>query len=67
MTGFPLLNGLIFAVLGLALFATAFAIIAKAAPVDFWKEIVQERNVAVAILAGAVALGMAWIIAATLH
>lgn len=67
MTSIPLLNGLIFAVLGLVVFAVAFAILAKAAPFDLWKEIVQERNVAVAILAGAVALGMAWIIAATLH
>ncbi len=67
MTGFPLLNGLLFAVLGVAVFAAAFAIIAKAAPFDLWKEVVQKQNIAVAILAGAVALSLAWIIAATLH
>ncbi len=67
MTGVPLLNGLLFAVLGVAVFAAAFAIIAKAAPFDLWKEVVQKQNIAVAILAGAVALSLAWIIAATLH
>ena len=67
MTGFPLLNGLFFAALGICVFAIAFAILAKAAPLNLWKEVVQERNIAVAILAAAVALGLAWIIAATLH
>ncbi len=67
MTGVPLLNGLLFALLGVVVFAIAFAILSKAAPFDLWKELVQERNIAVAILAGAVALGLAWIIAATLH
>jgi len=67
MTGIPLLNGLLFAALGVIVFAVAFSILAKAAPLDLWKEVVQERNIAVAILAGAVALGLAWIIAATLH
>lgn len=67
MTGFPLLNGLIFAGLGVIVFAIAFAILVRLAPFDLWKEIVQERNLAAAILAGAVALGLCWIIAATMH
>ena len=67
MTDIPLLNGVIFAALGIALFAFAFAILSKAAPFDLWKEIAQEHNVAAAILAGAVALGIAWIIAAAVH
>ena len=45
----------------------AFAIAIKLAPFHLWKEIVQERNIAVAILAGAIALGLCWIIAATMH
>ena len=67
MTDFPLLNGLIFAALGIGIFAMAFAVLAKLAPMDLWKEIVHEHNVAAAVLAGAVALGICWIIAATLH
>jgi len=67
MTDIPLLNGLIFAALGVLLFVIAFSLIVKLAPLDLWKEVGQERNVAAAILAGAVALGICWIIAATLH
>jgi uncharacterized membrane protein YjfL (UPF0719 family) len=37
------------------------------APFHFWKEIVEKRNVAAAILAGAMALGLCWIIAAAMH
>lgn len=67
MTDFPVLNALIFAALGVAVFAAAFALLAKAAPFDLWREIVKERNVAAAIFAGAVALGICWIIAAAMH
>jgi putative membrane protein len=67
MTDIPLLNALIFTAVGVAAFAAALAIFFKAAPLDFWKEIGPGQNVAVAIFAGAVALGLAWIIAAAMH
>ena len=67
MTEFPILNALIFSGLGILVFVAAAAIISKLAPFDLWKEIVQERNVAVAIVAASVALGICWIIAATMH
>ena len=67
MTDIPLLNGLIFAALGVVAFVIAFSLVIKLAPLDLWKQIGEERNVAAAILAGAVALGICWIIAATMH
>lgn len=67
MTDLPLLNALLFAALGIAVFAIAFLILVKLAPFDLWKEVVHEHNVAAATLAGAVALGLCWIIAATMH
>lgn len=67
MTEYPILNALIFSGLGVFVFVAAFSIVAKLAPFDLWKEIVRERNTAAAILAGAVALGLCWIIAATMH
>jgi putative membrane protein len=67
MSEFPVLNALVFTVLGVLVFVVAFAILAKLAPLNLWKEIVEERNVAAAILAGAVALGLCWIIAAAMH
>ena len=67
MTDIPLLNGLIFAALGVVIFVIAFSLVIKLAPIDLWKQIAEERNVAAAILAGAVALGICWIIAAAMH
>ena len=67
MTELPVLNALVFAALGVLVFVIAVAMVAKLAPFHVWKEIVQERNVAAAILAGAVALGLCWIIAAAMH
>ncbi len=67
MTGVPLLNALVFTGLGLLAFWAALAIAARATAFDFHKRILEERNTAAAILAAAVALGVAWIIAATMH
>jgi len=67
MTDIPILNAVLYAALGVTAFVIAFTIVSKLAPFDLWKEIVQERNVAAAIFAGAVALGLCWIIAATMH
>ena len=67
MTDIPVLNGVIFAALGVIAFVFAFGLVVKVAPLDLWKQIGEERNVAVAILAGAVALGLCWIIAAAIH
>ena len=67
MSEFPVVNALVFAVLGVVVFVIALAIVAKLAPFRVWKEIIDERNVAAAIVAGAVALGLGWIIAAAMH
>ena len=67
MTDIPVLNAFIFAVLGIVIYAIALAVMVKLPPFDLWKEIVTERNVAAGIVAGAAALGLAWIVAATVH
>jgi uncharacterized membrane protein YjfL (UPF0719 family) len=67
VTDVPVLNALIFAVLGIVIYAVALAAMVKLPPFDLWKEIVTERNVAAGMVAGAVALGLAWIVAATMH
>ena len=66
MSDIPLLNGLVYGLAGILIFAAAFRLFVKLLPIDLWHE-VRERNVAAAILAGAIALGMCWIIAATMH
>jgi len=67
MTQHPLVNAVIFASLGIALFAAAFAILLRLTPLRLWREIVEERNVAAAIFAGAAAIGICLIIAAAMH
>lgn len=67
MTDIPPLNAVIFAVLGIVVFAIAFPIVMRLLPFQLRKEVVEERNVAAAIVVGAIALGLCWIIAATIH
>ena len=67
MTEYPVVNAVIFASTGIVVFAVAFWILSKLAPFQLWHELAREHNVAVAVFAGAVALGLCWIIAATMH
>jgi len=62
-----LLNALVFAMLGIVMFCLSFAILDKLTPYSLWKEIVEEQNVALAILVGAMSIGMCIIIAAAVH
>jgi len=58
---------LLYSVLGIIVFAVTFLIMDKITPYDLWKEIVQEKNVALAIVVGSVALGICLIIASAIH
>lgn len=62
-----LVNALIYSVLGILIFVIAFLIIDKMTPYHLWKEIVEDKNVALAILIGALSIGMCIIIAAAVH
>jgi putative membrane protein len=62
-----LLNALVYSVLGIVIFAIAFAVIDKLTPYHLWKEIVEDKNIALAVLIGAFSIGMCIIIAAAVH
>jgi putative membrane protein len=62
-----LLNALIYALLGIAIFMFSFFIVDKMTPYHLWNEIVHNKNTALAILIGAISLGMCIIIAAAVH
>lgn len=58
---------LVFAIMGILLFALAFFVIVKIAPFSTRKEIEEDQNVAFAILIGSVIIGIALIVAAAVH
>ena len=62
-----LLNAIVYAVLGIVIFVIAFFIIDKMTPYHLWKEIVEDKNIALAVLVGAMSIGMCIIIAAAVH
>ena len=66
-TEHPLINAVVFAALGIIVFVLAFAVIDKLTPYHLWKEIVEEKNTALAILIGAMSIGMCIIIASAVH
>jgi uncharacterized membrane protein YjfL (UPF0719 family) len=67
MNWINLLNSAVFAVLGLVVFCLGFVIIDKLTPYNLWEELVGKRNVALAIVVGAISIGLCLIIAAAVH
>ena len=70
MTGFHVeafVNAIVYAFLGIVIFALSFVAIDKMTPHDLWKEIIEEKNIALAIIVGFMALAMGIIIAAAVH
>jgi putative membrane protein len=61
------ISALAYAFIGIMIFILSFVIIDKATPYHLWKEIVQEHNMALAILIGAMSIGICIIIAAAIH
>jgi uncharacterized membrane protein YjfL (UPF0719 family) len=62
-----LASALGFCVLGLVMFAVAFAIIVKITPFSIRKEIEEDQNTSLAILIASVMLGIAIIVGAAIH
>ena len=60
-------NALLYSFLGIVIFVVAFFVMDNFTPYNLWKEIVEEKNTALAILIGAMSIGMCVIIAAAVH
>jgi putative membrane protein len=61
-----LVAAMVFALLGIVVFALSFAILDRLTPYSLWKEIVEKQNTALATLIGLVSLGIGIIIAAAI-
>ena len=61
-----LLAAAVFAILGIVLFIAAFCLFEKITPGLLWKEVIEEHNTALAVLIGAIAIGLSIIISAAI-
>lgn len=62
-----ILATLIYSGIGMVVFVIGFVILDLLTPGKLWEEIEKKQNNAVAIFAGAVAIGLAIIVAAAIH
>jgi uncharacterized membrane protein YjfL (UPF0719 family) len=62
-----LINSFLYSIIGVVVFWVSFIVIDKITPYDLWGEIVEKKNVALAIVVGAMCLGIAVIVAAAIH
>ena len=65
--GTNVLAAAIFALLGIVILAVALLIFDKLTPGTLWKELMEDQNVAVAIVLAGVTIGLSIIIAADVH
>lgn len=62
-----IINSLIFSVIGVIILILSYYIIEKLTPENTWKEIVQNKNTALAIVFAALIIGISLIISAAIH
>ena len=62
-----LISSLVYSALGILAFVIGFVVLDLLTPGKLWQEINEKQNTAVAIFAGAVAIGLAIIVAAAIH
>ena len=60
-------GSILFAVIGVLVLLLTFVIVDKLTPYDLWGEIVEKKNMALALVVGAMCLGIAIIVAAAIH
>jgi uncharacterized membrane protein YjfL (UPF0719 family) len=63
----PMVAALVYAAIGLVIFGVAFVVVDRLTPYHLWKEIVDEKNAALAIVVGAMAIGIAIIISSAIR
>ncbi|EKT3965519.1 DUF350 domain-containing protein [Flavobacterium psychrophilum] len=63
----PVLNSILFSLLGIFILIIAYFIIEKLTPENTWKEISSNNNVALAIVFASFIIGISIIISAAIH
>lgn len=62
-----IVNSLVFSGVGILVLIISYLILEKITPENTWKELVQNKNVALAIVFGAFIIGISIIISAAIH
>jgi uncharacterized membrane protein YjfL (UPF0719 family) len=60
-------GSILFALMGVFVFWIAFVIVDKITPYDLWGEIVEKKNVALAIVVGSMCIAIGMIVSAAIH
>ncbi len=60
-------SAFVYSIFGILILLVSFWIIEKISPENLWKEIIEKKNVALAILAAAFMLAISIIIASAIH
>jgi len=60
-------GSIMYALIGVVIFWICFVIVDKLTPYDLWGEIVEKKNVALAIVVGAMCIAIGLIVAAAIH
>ena len=60
------LGSILFALIGVLVFWISFIVIDKLTPYDLWKELVENRNMALGLVVAAMSLGISIIVAAAI-
>jgi putative membrane protein len=60
-------GSMLYALLGVAVFWLCFVVIDKLTPYDLWAEIIEKKNMALAIVVGAMCIAIGLIVSAAVH
>jgi putative membrane protein len=60
-------GSMLYALMGVAVFWVCFLVIDKLTPYDLWAEIVEKKNIALAIVVGAMCIAIGLIVSAAVH
>ena len=62
-----IVGSIVYSLIGIIILVVSFWVIEKITPENTWKEIVEKKNVAIAIIAGAYIIAIAIIISSAIH
>lgn len=60
-------GSILYALIGVVIFWITFIVIDKLTPYDLWGEIVEKRNMALAIVVGSMCIAIGLIVSAAVH